>query len=316
MTVCVTGASGYVGGHIVDALLAAGHEVVAVSRRPVPERPGLRWRHWDLTDPAPSDLPEARVVVHAAAHVNDWDPWPIQQAVTVEGTRRVLAAFPDARVVLVSSCSVYPLIRGRIDESVPPTTHPLSPYPRAKIAQEELVAARDGSIILRANAVYGPGDPTLLPRLSSARLFGRLLVPGDAGTLLHLTHVDLLAAACVAAVERPEATGMVNVVDAEPLPALEIVRRVSAANGWTEPPFVVGERCTWALASVLELVGHLSPGRKHPLLTRYSASQVARSRVFTTDRLTRALGIVPAPSRLSTWTTKPRPGHTTCTSNA
>ena len=90
MTVCVTGASGYVGGHIVDALLAAGHEVVAVSRRPVPERPGLRWRHWDLTNPAPSDLPEARVVVHAAAHVNDWDPWPIQQAVTVEGTRPLL----------------------------------------------------------------------------------------------------------------------------------------------------------------------------------------------------------------------------------
>ncbi|SHJ92570.1 Nucleoside-diphosphate-sugar epimerase [Tessaracoccus bendigoensis DSM 12906] len=301
----VTGASGYVGTHIVDALLGAGHQVLALSRRPVPERPGLRWLHWDLTQTAPSDLPEATAVVHAAAHVNDWDPWPVQQRVTVNGTARVLAAFPTARIVLVSSCSVYPLVKGLVDESVPPTTRPLSPYPRAKIAQEELVGARPGSLILRPHAVYGPGDPTLLPRLSAARVFGRFLVPSGRRTLVHLTHVDLLAAACVAAVERPEVTGIVNVADADALPALDIVRAISTANGWPERPLLLGEALTWTIAVALEAWGHASPARKHPLLTRYSASHVARSRIFVTTRLDRDLGVAPTAPRLSTWTLEP-----------
>ena len=51
--VLVTGPNGFVGRHAVDALLDAGHEVVAVSREPAAaERPGVRTLHADLLDPA------------------------------------------------------------------------------------------------------------------------------------------------------------------------------------------------------------------------------------------------------------------------
>ena len=183
MRVAVTGASGFVGGVVVGHLLAAGHDVVALSRRPVPERPGLEHRPWDLTTGRLPGPPTVDAVVHAAAHVDEWSPWSVHDAVTVRGTRAVLDTWPTARVVLVSSASVYPL-RGRhrprwvLTEADPPTRRPLSAYSRAKIAQEQLVLARSGTLVLRPHAVHGPGDTTLLPRLARARRRGRLVCPG------------------------------------------------------------------------------------------------------------------------------------------
>ena len=187
------------------------------------------------------------------------------------------------------------------------SARPLSPYVRAKIAQEDLVSARPDAVILRPHAVYGPGDPTLLPRLAGARRFGRLLVPANRGTLIHLTHVELLARAVRAAVESG-VQGPVNVADAAPLRADELAAGLVAANGWEEAPLFLGEATAWAMATVLEPVARLTRRRKPPLLTRYAASHVARSRTFSVERLRKQLGIDPAPSRLDTWHNRSTPG--------
>ena len=63
MRVAVTGASGLVGGAVVSRLLDRGHEVLALSRRPVPARPGLEHRRWDLTGGVLPDPPPVDVVV-------------------------------------------------------------------------------------------------------------------------------------------------------------------------------------------------------------------------------------------------------------
>ena len=148
MRVAVTGASGFVGGVVVGHLLAAGHDVVALSRRPVPERPGTRAPAVGPRDRRSCGRPDRRrrrarrgprrrVVPVVRAHV----------AVTVRGTEAVLDTWPTARVVLISSASVYPL-RGAgrpkwiLTEDDAPTRRPLSSYSRAKIAQEEIVLAR------------------------------------------------------------------------------------------------------------------------------------------------------------------------------
>lgn len=310
MRVAVTGASGFVGGAVLDLLLARGHDVLALSRRPVAARPGLEHRQWDLTSGALPDAPNVDVVLHAAAHVDEWDPWAVHRAVTVGGTRAVLSTWPTARVVLVSSCSVYPLRAPRpprevLTEDVAPTRRHLSAYSRAKAAQERLVLDRPGTVVLRPHAVHGPGDPTLLPRLARARRRGRLVCPGDPDALVHLTDVRLVAEAAVAACEIPCDARILNVADAEPLSLATVAAGVAAANGWTERPLFTGAPTAWAAALALEGAARLLRASTPPLLTAYAVSHLAVSRVFGTDLLRQQLGVEPRATDLSRWRPTP-----------
>lgn len=304
MRIAVTGASGFVGRAIVDRALAEGHEVLALSRRPIPARDGVDWSHWDLTTGPLADPSGVDAVVHAAAHVDDWDPWPVQDRVTVGGTSAVLDTWPTARVVLISSCSVYPLRapEQRLTEDVPVTRRPLSPYVRAKIEQERLVAARADHAILRPHAVHGRGDTTLLPRLGRARRRGRLICPGSAGTLVHVTDVHLLAEAAVAAAARPDVRGVLNVTDEAPLPLAALARDLAAANGWAERPAFLPSPVAWTAAGVLEATARMRRATTPPLLTAYGVSHLAVSRTFPHDRLTDRLGMVPPPTDVTDWT--------------
>lgn len=306
MRVAVTGASGFVGGAVVDDLLGRGHDVLALSRRGVPARAGLEHRTWDLTTGPLRDAGTVDVVVHAAAHVDEWAGWATHEAVTVAGTRSVLDSWPGARIVLVSSCSIYPLrAPGRprhvLTEDVPPARRHLSAYSRAKAVQEQVVLARPGSTVLRPHAVHGPGDPTLLPRLDGARRRGRLVCPGAADTLVHLTDVRLVARAAVAACEDAAAAGAVNVADAEPMRLHDVAAGVAAANGWTERPLSTGSALAWGAALALEGAARLTGAAHPPLLTAYAVSHLAVSRVFDTTRLRERLGVEPGPTDLSRW---------------
>lgn len=317
MRVAVTGASGFVGGAVSDALLRRGHDVLALSRRPVRPRTGLEHRSWDLTS---GPLPEpgaVDAVVHAAAHVDEWDPWPVHREVTVEGTRSMLRTWPHARIVLVSSCSVYPLRaphapRQRLTESVPVTSRPLSAYSRAKAAQERLVLGCEEPVVLRPHAVHGPGDTTLLPRLERARRRGLLLCPGSPSTRLHLTDVSLVAEAAAAACEAGSCTGVLNVADAAPLRLEDVVAGVAAANGWSERVVFTGAPVAWAAALLLEGAARVARSSTPPLLTAYAVSHLAVSREFDTTRLRTQLGVEPKPTDLSRW----RPAHAAHDSHA
>lgn len=306
MRVAVTGASGFVGGAVLDLLLSRGHDVLALSRRAVAPRAGLEHRRWDLTTGLLADPPSVDVVVHAAAHVDEWAPWGVHQAVTVAGTRAVLTTWPGARVVLVSSCSVYPLRAPRaprhlLTEDVPATRHPLSAYSRAKAAQERLVLDRAGAVVLRPHAVHGPDDPTLLPRLARARRRGRLMCPGGPDTLVHLTDVRLVAEAVAAACEIPCRTKVLNVADAQPLRLAAVAEGVADANGWSERPLFTGSAAAWAAALALEGAARLSRASTPPLLTAYAVSHLAVSRAFDTTLLRERLGVVPGATDLSRW---------------
>ena len=249
-------------------------------------------------------------MVHAAAHVEEWDPWSVHEAVTIGGTRAVLATWPAARIVLVSSCSVYPLRASRhprqvLTEDVPPTRHHLSTYSRAKAAQERLVLDRPGTVVLRPHAVHGQGDPTLLPRLERARRRGRLVCPGAPDTLVHLTDVRLVAEAVVAACEiRCDAT-ILNVADAAPVRLAAVASGGAAANGWPDRPLFTGAPAAWVAALALEGSARLARAATPPLLTAYAVSHLAVSRVFDTTLLRAQLGVEPGPTDLSRWRPTP-----------
>ncbi|WP_307834175.1 NAD-dependent epimerase/dehydratase family protein [Paractinoplanes lichenicola] len=209
MRIAVTGASGFCGGVVARLAAEQGADVVCLGRRPGPVGQHI---FWDATATAP-DLAGADLVIHLAATVGDSGDDNTFAAVNVDGTQRLLEAAGDRRVVWVSSASVYR--PGPYDGPVRedhPTDNQRTAYGRTKAAGEGL-ALRMGAVVLRPRAVYGDGDPHLLPRLRRTVRGNRSWLPGP-DVPLSLTAVENLASACLAAAQWPP--GAYNIADARP----------------------------------------------------------------------------------------------------
>ncbi|CAL9348815.1 NAD-dependent epimerase/dehydratase family protein [Streptomyces sp. enrichment culture] len=287
-TIAVTGASGFCGSHVAATAAARGADVLCVGRRPGPVG-----RHvpWDAAREVP-DLSGADLVVHCAAAVGD--PLPgspaeaAMRAVNVDGTARLLHAAAGRPVVWVSSASVYAPGAGRslVAEDHPVRGH-LNAYGRTKAAGEALALAA-GAVVLRPRAVYGAGDPHLVPRLLSRVRRGLLLLPGPS-VRLSLTAVENLADACLLAAGWPP--GAYNIADPVPYDRDEAVRTVLRAHGVRARVGHLPLPVARAAAGAAQTLARLRPDAEPPL-TRYAVDQLAHSVVLDVSRA-RARGWAP-----------------------
>ncbi len=186
MRLAITGATGFVGGRLLDAALAAGHEVRALTRRPQPTRAGVEWIDGALDRQHSLDrlADGADALIHVAGLINAPDAAGFERG-NVIGTGAVLAAAEQAaipRFVHVSSLAAR--------------EPQLSLYGGSKARSESLVAASPlNSVIVRPPAVYGPGDRETLELFRMAAR-GLVLLPPSGR--LSLIHVDDLAALLLA----------------------------------------------------------------------------------------------------------------------
>jgi len=200
MRLAITGGTGFVGSHLIDAALAAGHMVRALTRRDQPARDQVEWIAGSLgdRDSVRALVTDADAVIHVAGVINAPDAAAFDQG-NVAGTLSMLAAATAGgvhRFIHVSSLAAR--------------EPKLSLYGASKARAEELVT-RSGLDweIVRPPAVYGPGDKETLELFRMAKV-GMLLMP-PAGRL-SLLHVDDLANLLLALVE-PEAGKLVIEAD-------------------------------------------------------------------------------------------------------
>ena len=234
MRFLVTGGAGFIGHHLVGALLEGGRDVSVIDdyrtgtpQRLAPFRDRIRLIEGDIRDASAMDaaIEGAEIVLHEAAlpsvarSVVD----PLLTAdINVNGTIEVMLAAARAgvrRVVLAGSSSVYGSseVLPRREDQAP---DPRSPYASTKLAAEHLVhqlGALRGveTVVLRYFNIYGPGqDPAseysaVVPRFITAALRGeRPIVYGDGTQSRDFTHIDNVVLANLRAAEASGASGL------------------------------------------------------------------------------------------------------------
>jgi nucleoside-diphosphate-sugar epimerase len=304
MRLAVTGASGFIGAAICLGAVSAGWRVYGFGRRAGADLPGVSYHRWDLagTDPSPVARTDVDVVVHAAATVTDWTAPGRRGASEVDQLRRVLAAFPDARLVHISTASVYDPYRPTVmaTEDLAPVDRYGTVYASQKAAVERFLTSRPGTVVLRPRAVYGPGDRTVLPRLLAALRGGTLWLPGGGTTRQSLTSIDNMVSAVLLA-GASSVEGVFNVTDAKPVALIDALTAVLAECGLSGQVRIraVPVGLAVAAAAVAEAAYRVVRSPTPPRLTRYAIGQVAVERTLDITAARTRLGYRPAPTSFS-----------------
>jgi nucleoside-diphosphate-sugar epimerase len=262
--VALTGATGFVGAHVLDALLARGMEVSALTRRTQPARPGVTWIDGDLTEGAAlrALVNGADAIVHVAGLIKARrraDFFDINKG----GTARLLAAL-DGRPVRYVHLS-----------SLAAREPQLSGYAASKAAAETLVRTAAGLdwTILRPPAVYGPGDRETLIFFKSARRTYPVL-PGSARHRTSLVHVSDLASAIATAVEATTLSGITAEVHDGAVDGYgfaEVLGLIDGHPGRHRPLFIPGPvmqavgGAVWLASMLTGAVPMLTPGKAREL---------------------------------------------------
>jgi nucleoside-diphosphate-sugar epimerase len=305
--ILVTGASGFIGSHLVGTLVAEGEEVralvrseagaakvrAAVAASAAPSG-GVDIVTGDVADPASLRRAArgAELVYHLAGTYRG-DPDELH-ATHVVGTKNLLAALDaGTRLVLVSSTSVYGWEQSwPADDATPP--RPTSAYGVAKLTAEHMVLGWDGGegVVARTTIVYGPGDTGgMLPR--AVRLLQRGLprFPGDGRNRIHLTHIDDLTAGLSRLARK--GTGVFLFAGPEAASMARILTLLAEGAGLPPPSFGIPSALLRPLAAGVEAVWSLAGRGGEAPLSRHSVEVACRDRAYSPSRAAEELGWSP-----------------------
>jgi nucleoside-diphosphate-sugar epimerase len=235
--IVVTGAAGFIGSTLAEALVAGGHEVVGLDAfidyypRPMKEAnlaglaktPGFRFQELDLrTAELDPWLDGADAVIHEAAMaglMRSWTDLELYASCNILGTNRLIeAALRNGigRFVLASTSSVYGTEAVGDEDS---RLEPSSPYGITKLAAEKLVLAHAASsglpgTIIRYFSIYGPRQRPDMAyhRFIEAMFDGQpITVFGDGEQTRSNTYIDDAVAGTLLALERGVVGGIYNI---------------------------------------------------------------------------------------------------------
>ncbi len=280
MRALVTGAAGFIGGHVVAALASAGAQVRAFDRVPpiagvLPDT--VEFMSGDIldADAMRRALEGCDAVFHlAAVYSYARRDAPLMSAVNVGGTRMVLDAAlrgQRRRIVHTSSCATCGPVPGRpaTERDLPPPRELDVPYKRTKLDAERLAmnAARGGAevIIVNPTVPVGPGDlrPTPTGKMVADVARGRARAY-LARSALNVVAVQDVALGHVLAFERGR-PGERYLVGGDNMTVREVFTAIARAAGRRPPRIPVPWTAAYAGARLADVALSLT-GREHQLL--------------------------------------------------
>jgi dihydroflavonol-4-reductase len=285
MRVAVTGASGFIGRHLVEHLVSRGVDVGPIVRPETPLEESALASAFNGVD----------VVVHLAGVVSAIDERTFT-TVNVDATRLVATATRNAgaRLVHISSLAAAgpaPASHPRV-ESDPP--NPVTPYGRSKLGGERAVKAVDGLrwTILRPGAVYGPRDRAVLPLFRMAS-FGMLPLVGNRHAAYTFVHVSDVVRSIDAAISADAYGETMFVGHPRPVTAFEILDSVRVALARPVAIVAIPQTIMPLAVGAFEFAATIA-GRPLPLNRWRYVEMTESGFACRVDRLRDRLGVVAA----------------------
>jgi nucleoside-diphosphate-sugar epimerase len=303
----VTGATGMVGGHLVEALVLRGERVRAfvrpTSRVERLRALGVEIRIGQLTDQASLMAAAQGVdrVFHCAALVSDWGLVEHFQQVNVHGTRNVLAAATRARVsrfVFLSSTDVYGFPGRPVVETERPSPRGFA-FADSKIEAEALVWNHHRRVglptcILRCGLVYGPGSRFILTLLVEPMRRRRLVLIDDGCHPAGLTYVGNLVDAFILAANCEAGIGQAyNITDGSQVTWRAFVDALADLLQMPRPTRRQSHRRAYALAAAWEYAYRLMGRAQRPPLTRALVERMGTAHEYPITKAVSQLGYRP-----------------------
>lgn len=316
----VTGGSGFIGGHLVEALVRRGTHVRALvretSRTEVLAEAGAELVIGDLTDAASvgAAVQGAQVVYHCGAICNDWAPPGAFEAVNLGGTRNVVdaAVAAGARLLSVSSTDAYGFPdQGGLDETAPRVRRGWG-YVDAKVAGEEAVEdaiAHRGleAVIVRPASVYGPRCPYFVEECISMMNRGELSFFDQGRATGGFVYVTDLVELIMLAAEKGATGEIFNGTGGRPETWREYFDGLARVTGTAPIATNLDKQEAYELAGEFERQAMADPGGGRPALTRHAWAMFATDQHFSVAKAHALLGWAPGTTlaegldRVGTW---------------
>lgn len=308
----VTGATGFLGRHLVRLLVDQGYTVRGLVRRrdEALAASGIELFHGDLrsVDTVRNACRGIDVVFHLASVSGIWGSWKHFHGNNVVSTRNVVQAAQEngvQRLVYTSSPSVT--FNGEhqinVDETAPYPARFLANYPRSKaMAEQHVLQAHDESRLmtcaLRPHLIWGPGDRHLVPRLLERARAGQLRRVGDGTNQIDTVYVENAAWAHVQAAEHLKAGSAAGgrayfISQGDPVNCWDWINELLQMSGLPRVRKSISYYWAWRLGYFLECYHEMFDLEREPRMTRFLAAQLAKSHYFDLSRARRDIGYSP-----------------------
>jgi len=310
MKILVTGGGGFVGGYIVDRLLARGYTVRSLGRSPQPalSAKGVEVVCGDLADKETVGAACEGMdgVFHVAAKAGVWGSWESFYRPNVIGTRNILGACRENGVPRLVYTSTPSVVFNRqsfngADESLPYGHSWLCHYAHTKaLAEQDVLAANSDRlkvVALRPHLIFGPGDPHLLPRVIESAVAGRLKIVGDGKNKVDLSYVGNVADAHLCAFDAlgsgAGAGKAYFISQDEPVEIWPWVNGILEQLGHAPLRSRIPLHLAYGVGALCEGLWKVTRRRDEPPLTRFVALELAKDHYFDISAAKRELGFQP-----------------------
>lgn len=306
MQIFLTGGSGFIGGHTIEALVRDGHDVRALARS---DRAAGQVRalgatpvRGELGAVTPDMLAGADAVIHAAAFVEAWGTREQFWRGNVEGTRDMLDAARAAGVPrFLHVGTEAALFAGAdllaVDETAPYPQRHRYLYSETKAEAERLVLQANSpaftTLSLRPRLVWGPRDTSVLPTILQMARAGNFAWIGGGQARTSTTHVANLVHALTLALTRGAGGRAYFIADDGERTQREFLTDLAATHGADLGARTLPAWLARPLARAVEGAWRLLGLRRPPPLTRFAVDMMACSVTVDTTRARQELGYAP-----------------------
>ena len=303
--ILVTGATGFLGGALTEALLREGQPVRILVRpgHPVPTfaggTPEVCWGSLEDAASLVAACAGIELIYHCAALASDWGPWEQFYQVNVQGVENLLGAVRTAgsvrRFIHISTTDVYGYPVAAVDETYPITDIGL-PYNRSKGLGEKKVWEFAGATglpvtVIRPATIYGPRSLSIVAEIAAVLRKKQMALVDGGRVAAGLLYIENAVEGILQAARSPVTIRQAyNLRDEGTETWRQFVSVLASGMGVGQPWLNLPSVPALGLAQLCEMVYRGLGIRHRPLLTRHAVYLFCRTQGYAIKKAQRDFG--------------------------